>query len=315
MQYQSDLYLLYTMNERQIAEQAQFSFFNFLVLSGAISDTKKTINANFSAMTTILEQCKGGSFCPTSPSDYDEWQISVASTPWIMAASFEPMYLLLADDLMSDIMVRDSFRRAIRNRLQRAYLKEEILGHIAMMKQKVQNAINITSSFNESVDCEYPQYTEGDIATTHCNGSDINCCDGVDGYKHHYKARHEFSGNVHDGDLGALYTKLAAVQKSMMDRILMVENHSSLLLAASVIVEDEVMFNETAKAWEEVVEMVQSTPQWEYCRWINEENCSNLKGNKKHVCHFGPCNQDKFGQCHDPVTLNITYFGGLAVNL
>lgn len=307
MQYQSDLYLLYAMNERDIAEQAQFSFFNFLILSGAISDSKKTIDANFSAMTTIMEQCKGGSFCPSSPSDYDQWQISVASTPWIMAASFEPMYVLLYDE----VLIQESFKRAIRNRLQRAYLKEEVLGHIEMIKQKVKHAINITSTFNESVQCEYPQYTEGDVATKHCNGSDINCCNGTDGFKHRYLPRHEFSDHVINGDLGAFYFKLAAFQESMMEQILMVENHSSLLLEASVIVEDEVMFNETAKVWEKVVATVQSKPQWENCRWINEENCSHLKANKHHTCHLGPCNNDKFGKCHDPVTVNMTYFGGL----
>lgn len=89
MQNQLDLYLLNAMNEWDIAEPVQFSFSNFLIGSGAISDSRKrkSIDANVSAMTTVVEECEGESFCPSIPLSYDEWQLSIASTPWIVVAS------------------------------------------------------------------------------------------------------------------------------------------------------------------------------------------------------------------------------------
>merc|ERR1712087_621723 len=109
------------------------------------------------------------------------------------------------------------------------------------------------------------------------------------GFRPIFEPKHVFSDNVAHGDLGGLYSKVAKIQNELEQRIEMVQNHSSLLLAASEMIEDQAMFNATARAWEEVVAAVQSRPQLERCRWVNVESCSNLKANKHHVCHRGPC--------------------------
>ena len=309
LQYQTDLYLLYDMNENSISLQAQASFYNFLILSGAVTGSKKDVNANFTSMTTIIQSCKGGSFCPSSPTDYDEWQLSVASTPWIISANFIPMNVLL----YNDTVLSNNFAMAITNHLQIGYLKDEILPNLEMVKQKIKYAINTTSTYNETQLCSYPHYSDTEI-TTNCQGNNGTCCKGSPfGYKAMYLSQNEYHQYV-ENDLNKFVNKLYEIQQELMNDIDIIESNTNKLLQSALIV-NETMFNETAIKWENIINSIQTLPSWDICKWINKDSCSNLNANKKHECHMGPCGNSKenkdYGPCHDPVVFNVTYFSGL----
>merc|ERR1712062_672333 len=158
--------------------------------------------------------------------------------------------------------------------------------------------------------CLYPHFDSNSV-TTHCNGSDKDCCDGPNGCKSMWVAENEYHSVVTNGDLNAFYQKLKSTQDKLMSDVETVQNYTNMLLA-NMVIEDGALFNVTADIWENVMNVVQTKPMWELCKWVNKNSCSNLKANNKHVCHTGPCDTKKFGTCHTPVQYNITYFEGLA---
>eukprot|EP01084_Bolivina_argentea_P175932 304550_1 len=290
LRYETDKYLLYEMTAEQISEQGQASFFNFLLKKGAVSGGQKQIDARFSAMTTIYEICYGGSFCPSSSSTYDEWQISVASTPWIVSGSFIPMDILI----YNNTQISNSFKAAIFNHIQISYLQNEILTNIADAKSKVAHSINQTATYGETVACACPSFGVSECIQGASCKSYMN--------KYIFTPSNQYHSYVNN-NLQAFHSKLASVQQQLTQKLNLIENNTNLLLKSG-IVNNQTLFNLTASMWEDVMDVLQTNSAWDLCKWVNTYDCCGT------VCVKMPCSGCQVG-CHQPVTFNLTYFSGL----
>eukprot|EP01084_Bolivina_argentea_P282483 483543_1 len=266
LRYETDKVLLAEMSSSSISEQGSISFWNFLDDSGAVSGGKKQVDARFTETSTVITVCKGGSFCPTAQSnDYDQWQISVASTPWIMNAEFFPVYKLI----YNDITIANSFAVAILNHQQMSYMLNEIQPNIEMVKQAIHDGLQTICWPNS---CEYLNNCSITECTQNgnyydCNGAkQANCLDK--------QMRQVFDIRSDNKDVNVTsVNELADVQQMLLQQLNTVEMNIEVLLKLNVI-RNQTMFNQTGNLWENVLQYTQSEYTSAFFTYnANEHNC------------------------------------------
>eukprot|EP01084_Bolivina_argentea_P226961 383318_1 len=320
LRYETDKALLAQMSSEKISEQGSISFWNFLDASGAVSGGKKQVDARFVSMSTMITMCKGGSFCPNAQSnDYDEWQISVASTPWIMSAEFIPVYKLI----YNDTRVADSFVEAILNHQQMSYLTNEIAANIDMVKNVISNAIQPIVSVPAKIDGVSSTDWISDCVSTVCNnnnntqhctrlnGQQCNHADkGPTGGRDMYNEKNTFHNYIPSGmSLITFVQNLQNTQTKIFKQIDLVQSNVKLLLALPLI-KNQTLFNETAALWENVLLFAQSKYVWDAAAYSYTNSiCVKSNGNCAHyACYSG------YSYC-GPYTIkqNLTYLQSLAI--
>eukprot|EP01084_Bolivina_argentea_P262071 443099_1 len=280
LRYETDKYLLTQMSSQTISEQGGISFGNYLKASGAVSGGQNEVDKRFTSMSTIITTCKGGSFCPNAQSnDYSQWQISVASAPWIMAAKF-----IHVATLIDDAQIAKNFISAVLNHEQISYLLNEIQPNIAVAKDVIQKGIRIeyqppTVKGNSNTRLNTDEWMEKCVTTVCNNDNDLaSCkkqapgliCNDWD-LNHHvteepgrniYSEKDTFHSYITDNNMKQLNDTLYNKQAMVLQQLQVIQYHVEMLLRLPLI-QNQTLFNQTAALWENTLLFTESEYAWE----------------------------------------------------
>ena len=287
MRCDSNKLLLEEMAQVDINAQGQINFLNFLKISGAVSGSIEQLNAIYKSLTTTVEECRGGTFCPTNSNDYDKWQISVASTPWILSATFEPMYKLINFNKT----LQDSFETAIQNHQQLALL-DEINANIDTASNLVNLPINITCSPRS---CEWIETYE----TIECEANQHQDCSSNPEPAIAKKTIH-YHSYVTPSTFNVFHNKLLLLQSALQNMVADIKINLALLSQFNIIT-NETLFNQTAQLWSTIVNATQSGYTWDYTNYTELGQ----------ACQYDPpyCKPVPCSGCHKILIYNnLTYF-------
>mmetsp|Transcript_56291 Transcript_56291/g.89661 ORF Transcript_56291/g.89661 Transcript_56291/m.89661 type:complete len:544 (+) Transcript_56291:38-1669(+) len=316
--YESDKYLLYEMNSQSIEANGAADFFNFLLKSGAVSGEKKTVNEKFVSMSMIEQICFGGTFCPTSSADYDKWQISVASLPWIVSAHFIPVHELMTDGSQ----IQSSFKASIFNHQQVAFLQHEIMGNIDKLETILNHSIKITSTDQMAANCQLPQAAQ-QCVIDHCpDGQQSSLCGGKCALnncaaKYVVEAEHSFHSWVNSTvGLQAYLNELQGVQRKLQNEINLVRNNTRFLLQKSIVYDQE-LFNQTAVLFRSLTESLETNYIWDWCGFRTKVSCCVNYNNYNKCIVYGCSGESDACTCKGcggkclMLRYNLTYLAGL----